>query len=118
MPVHREDQPRFRPGFVHRNSHQAGTYNRHQAQAHLATGLKPRGGLNNLRISVSYLQALIKSTGQFSSVGGAPLGRSQNTVQRHQHDRQAAHDERERKNSDYRKILLIELAKSFDFVPA
>ena len=28
----------------------------------------------------------------------------------------AAHDERERKNGDYRKILRIELAKSFDFV--
>ena len=47
MPVHREDQPRFRPGFFHRNCHQAGTYNRHQAQAQLATGLKPRGGLRS-----------------------------------------------------------------------
>ena len=37
---------------------------------------------------------------------------------RHQHGRLAAHDERERKNGDNRKILLIELAKSFDFVPA
>ena len=35
-----------------------------------------------------------------------------------QHGRLAAHDERERKNGDYLKILLIELVKSFDFVPA
>ena len=38
--------------------------------------------------------------------------------QRHQHDRLAAHDERERKNGDYRKIRRIELAKSFDFAVA
>ena len=37
---------------------------------------------------------------------------------RHQHGRLAAHDERERKDGDYRKILRIELAKSFDFVVA
>ena len=35
-----------------------------------------------------------------------------------QHGRLAAHDERERKNGDNRKILLIELSMSFDFVPA
>ena len=33
-------------------------------------------------------------------------------------DALAAHDERERKNGDYRKIRRIELAKSFDFVVA
>ena len=35
-----------------------------------------------------------------------------------QHGSLAAHDERERKNGDYRKIRRIELANSFDFAVA
>jgi hypothetical protein len=37
---------------------------------------------------------------------------------RHGHGRLAAHDERERKNGDYRKMRRIKLAKSFDFAVA
>ena len=70
------------------------------------------------RVPVFATSGGVKSTGQFSSGGETPLGRSQNTVQRDQHGRLATYDERERKNGDYRKIRLIELSKSFDFVPA
>ena len=68
MPVHREDQPRFRPGFVHRNSHQAGNYNHHQGQINSFTGLNARGGLKTVLKKVIYWTTAPRPTADGPSV--------------------------------------------------